>query len=241
MTKGQICTSERGPQVPETSVSDDKISEYSTYQSNDSVGSIENISKHSESEQENVPSEESKSKSVKSNKSGVSKFKPKCVEPSCESHLKSPRQQENKPEIPKREQNVEKNRVLGGGYVFTQKRCFVCGSIHHLIKDCDFHEKRMAKEAELKKQIMVNTSNVMAKPVWNNVNRINNANQFVPRQVQLNASRIHVNSAGLRVNSGHSNVNSARKKFYTGRNYDKLFDPWVILGTIDQNNQLNLR
>ena len=118
-------------------------------------------------------------------------------------------QQENKPETPKREKNVKKDRVLGVGYVFTQKRWFVCGSIHHLMKDCDFHEKRMAKEAELKKQIMVNTGNVLAKPVWNNVNIINNANQFVPRQVQLHASRIHVNSASSRVNSGHSNVNSA--------------------------------
>ena len=42
--------------------------------------------------------------------------------------------------------------MLGAGYTFTQKRCFVCGSLSHLIRDCDFHEKRMAKEAELKKQ-----------------------------------------------------------------------------------------
>ena len=77
----------------------------------------------------------------------MTEVKPKDVEPSCESHLKSPRQQENKPVTKKREKNVKKDRVLGGGYVFTQKRCFVCGSIHHLIKDCDFHEKRMAKEA----------------------------------------------------------------------------------------------
>ena len=105
--------------MPETSVSDDKISEYSTCQSNDSAGSIENISEHSKSKQESVPSEESKSKSVKSNKSIVSEVKPKDVEPSCESHLKSPRQQENKQETHKREKNVKNDRVLGGGYVFT--------------------------------------------------------------------------------------------------------------------------
>nr|GEW47103.1 uncharacterized mitochondrial protein AtMg00810-like [Tanacetum cinerariifolium] len=37
------------------------------------------------------------------------------------------------------------------GYASTRKACFVCGSFIHLIKDCDFHEKRMAKQAELTK------------------------------------------------------------------------------------------
>ncbi|GJT00697.1 hypothetical protein Tco_0821866, partial [Tanacetum coccineum] len=35
------------------------------------------------------------------------------------------------------------------GYGFTVRACFVCGSLNHLIRDCDFHEKRMAKKAEL--------------------------------------------------------------------------------------------
>ncbi|GKE52961.1 hypothetical protein Tco_1488117, partial [Tanacetum coccineum] len=35
----------------------------------------------------------------------------------------------------------------GLGYGFTTKACFVCGSLSHLIRDCDFHEKRMAKQA----------------------------------------------------------------------------------------------
>ncbi|GJR88502.1 ribonuclease H-like domain-containing protein [Tanacetum coccineum] len=35
------------------------------------------------------------------------------------------------------------------GYGFTIRTCFVCGSLNHLIRDCDFHEKRMARKAEL--------------------------------------------------------------------------------------------
>ncbi|GJS98588.1 ribonuclease H-like domain-containing protein [Tanacetum coccineum] len=35
------------------------------------------------------------------------------------------------------------------GYGFTVRSCFVCGSLNHLIRDCDFHEKRMARKAEL--------------------------------------------------------------------------------------------
>ncbi|GJX10427.1 ribonuclease H-like domain-containing protein [Tanacetum coccineum] len=35
------------------------------------------------------------------------------------------------------------------GYGFTIRASFVCGSLNHLIRDCDFHEKRMARKAEL--------------------------------------------------------------------------------------------
>nr|GFA65646.1 ribonuclease H-like domain, reverse transcriptase, RNA-dependent DNA polymerase [Tanacetum cinerariifolium] len=37
--------------------------------------------------------------------------------------------------------NLTQKQWLGLG--FTKKTCFVCGSQKHLIKDCDFHEKRM--------------------------------------------------------------------------------------------------
>ncbi|GJT36709.1 hypothetical protein Tco_0927128 [Tanacetum coccineum] len=45
----------------------------------------------------------------------------------------------------------------GLGYGFATKACFVCGSLSHLIRDCDFHEKRMAKQVELNKQKTVLT------------------------------------------------------------------------------------
>ncbi|GKE01379.1 ribonuclease H-like domain-containing protein [Tanacetum coccineum] len=48
-------------------------------------------------------------------------------------------------------------RELGEGYSFTKKKCFVCGSLSHLIKDCDYYEKKMAREAEVKR--VVNTGN----------------------------------------------------------------------------------
>ncbi|GJU24871.1 putative ribonuclease H-like domain-containing protein [Tanacetum coccineum] len=53
------------------------------------------------------------------------------------------------------------------------------GSLSHLIKDCDYYEKKMAREAEFKKQRVFNTGNGVAKPVWTNANRVNHANQFV--------------------------------------------------------------
>nr|GEZ19091.1 ribonuclease H-like domain-containing protein [Tanacetum cinerariifolium] len=53
----------------------------------------------------------------------------------------------------------------GLGYDFTRKACFVCGSFSHLIRDCDFHEKRMAKQAELTKSKNKVTSQRENRPV----------------------------------------------------------------------------
>ncbi|GJX90839.1 ribonuclease H-like domain-containing protein, partial [Tanacetum coccineum] len=56
------------------------------------------------------------------------------------------------PKANKRDWNGLMSKNLGLGYGFTKKACFVCGSFSHLIRDCDFHEKRMAKQVELNKQ-----------------------------------------------------------------------------------------
>ncbi|GKF00531.1 hypothetical protein Tco_0023881 [Tanacetum coccineum] len=63
------------------------------------------------------------------------------------------------------------------GHGFTVRACFVCGSLNHLIRDCDFHEKRMARKAELNNG-------------WNNVQ-----NQFVPSAVLTRTGIIPVNTA----------------------------------------------
>ncbi|GJX11513.1 hypothetical protein Tco_0201372 [Tanacetum coccineum] len=76
--------------------------------------------------------------------------------------------------------------------------------------NCDYYEKKMAREAEVKR--VVNTGNGVAKPVWTNANRINHANQFVPRSVQLNAGRPKFNSVRPNINTGRTNINSVRPK-----------------------------
>ncbi|GKA20414.1 hypothetical protein Tco_0700403 [Tanacetum coccineum] len=65
-----------------------------------------------------------------------------------------------------------------------------------------FNEKKMAGEAELTKTRVFNTGNGVAKPVWNNANRVNHANHFVPRLVQLNTGRANVNSVRPNINTG---------------------------------------
>ncbi|GKA63180.1 ribonuclease H-like domain-containing protein [Tanacetum coccineum] len=72
-------------------------------------------------------------------------------------HVKTPRetvkeQNTYSPKADKRDWNGLMSKRLGLGYGFTKKACFVCGSFSHLIRDCDFHEKRMAKQVELNKK-----------------------------------------------------------------------------------------
>ncbi|GJS01866.1 putative ribonuclease H-like domain-containing protein [Tanacetum coccineum] len=206
----------KGPQKPEISVSDDNSSEHSTCQSNDSEGSCGNTSEHSfetESESLSEPNEMSKSRLEVTNEKDVSAPKSKEVEPSCVSHIKTPRQPLKDKEthkVNRKNWNDMMERELGEGYSFTKKKCFVCGSLSHLIKDCDYYEKKMAREAEVKR--VVNTSNGVAKPVWTNANRINHSNKFVPRSIQLNAGRPKFNFVRPNLNTGRTNINFVRPK-----------------------------
>ncbi|GKE40243.1 ribonuclease H-like domain-containing protein [Tanacetum coccineum] len=73
----------------------------------------------------------------------------------------------------------------------------------------------MAREVELKKQRVFNTGDRVAKPVWTNANRVNHANHYVPRPVQLNAGRPNINSVRPNINISRTNVNSVRPRVNT--------------------------
>ncbi|GKA18253.1 ribonuclease H-like domain-containing protein [Tanacetum coccineum] len=94
----------------------------------------------------------------------------------------------------------------GLGYGFTARACFVCGSLSHLIRDCDFHEKRMAKQAELNNRIKRNSSQKEIRQIWNNVQKVNHMNQFVPTAVLTRTGKILVNTARA---SGTNNISIA--------------------------------
>ncbi|GJY40942.1 putative ribonuclease H-like domain-containing protein [Tanacetum coccineum] len=205
----------KGPQKPKISDSDDNSTEHSTCQSNDSKGSFGNPSEHSsesESESLSVPNEMSTPKSVTANEKVMSESKE--VEPSCVTHVKTHRKQmknQKTHEVKRKNWNEMMERELGEGYSFIKKKCFVCGSLSHLIKDCDYYKKKMAREAEFKKQRVFNTGNGVEKPVWNNINRVNRTNHFIPRPVQLNAVRANVNTGRANINTVRANVNSVRQ------------------------------
>ncbi|GJU85091.1 ribonuclease H-like domain-containing protein [Tanacetum coccineum] len=117
-------------------------------------------------------------------------------------HVKTPREtvkEQNtcspSPKADKRDWNGLMSKKLGLGYGFTKKACFVCGSFSHLIRDCDFHEKRMAKQVELNKQKGKGTGQRENIPVWNNVQRLNHQNKFVPKAVLTKTGIFPVNTA----------------------------------------------
>nr|GEY39747.1 retrovirus-related Pol polyprotein from transposon TNT 1-94 [Tanacetum cinerariifolium] len=99
-------------------------------------------------------------------------------------HVKSPRENVKEtgtpnhiPKVVKQDRHSPTRKGLG--YAFTRKACFVCGSFNHLIRDCDFHEKRMAKQAELTKRKNKVTGQKVNRPVWNNVQRVNHQNKHM--------------------------------------------------------------
>ncbi|GJT91278.1 ribonuclease H-like domain-containing protein, partial [Tanacetum coccineum] len=98
----------------------------------------------------------------------------------------------------------------GLGYGFTTKACFVCGSLGHLIRDCDFHKKIMAKQAELNNKMRKKSSQREIRPIWNSVQRVNHQNQFVPTAVLTRTGTIPVNTART---SGTNTINTARHNF----------------------------
>ncbi|GJW96641.1 hypothetical protein Tco_0178449 [Tanacetum coccineum] len=61
-------------------------------------------------------------------------------------------------------------RKLGNGLEFIKKACFVCGSFNHLIKDYDFHDKKIVEKAVLNNKGRA-TGQREIRPVWNNAHR----------------------------------------------------------------------
>ncbi|GJR70936.1 ribonuclease H-like domain-containing protein [Tanacetum coccineum] len=127
-------------------------------------------------------------------------------------HVKTPKEPTKEQHIYSKSPKVDKK---GLGYGFTMKACFVCGSFSHLIRDCDFHEKRMAKQAELNKRVCKGTGLRENRPVWNNVQRVNHQNQFFPTTVLTRTGKIPVNTArqNFLKQAVPRKVNTAKRNF----------------------------
>ncbi|GKA71882.1 hypothetical protein Tco_0778098 [Tanacetum coccineum] len=213
-------------------VSNDSSTHYSTCQSNDSDGELGTISDHSVNDdlihnQAPIPSIEQVTNTTQKTQPQMPKLT-QTVDPSCAQHVKSPRQPIKTPVTPspissynRQNWNQRMERELGAGYSFVRKPCFVCGSLSHLIKDCDYYEKKMAREAALKSKRVVHADVRQATPTWTNTNRVNKANQFTPRpnlsttsrtintgRENVNTARVNVNTARVNVNTGYGHVSS---------------------------------
>ncbi|GJS30079.1 putative ribonuclease H-like domain-containing protein [Tanacetum coccineum] len=108
--------------------------------------------------------------------------------------VKTPRENVKNQSTHSQKPKVDKKEL---GHGFAVRACFVCGSLNHLIKDCDFHEKRMARKAGLNNG-------------WNNVQRVNKQNQFIPSAVLTRTGIIPVSTARA---SSTNNFSTARQSF----------------------------
>ncbi|GJU23997.1 ribonuclease H-like domain-containing protein [Tanacetum coccineum] len=100
-----------------------------------------------------------------------------------------PRKVSKNPRYNRTNWNEKKTQKLGVGFQFTKKACFVCGSLNHLIKDCDFHDKKMVQKPVLN-NVKKGTGQREVRPVWNNAMRVNHQNfsnsrrNFVPHIIK---------------------------------------------------------
>ncbi|GJU23238.1 ribonuclease H-like domain-containing protein [Tanacetum coccineum] len=85
--------------------------------------------------------------------------------------------------VNRKDWNGKMTQKLGLGFGSTKKAYFVCGSYDHLIKDCDFHEKRMAKKSVLQ---ILNTRVSKEKVNIVRVNGVNTAGQKAVSTVKGN-------------------------------------------------------
>nr|GEU63903.1 ribonuclease H-like domain-containing protein [Tanacetum cinerariifolium] len=107
-----------------------------------------------------------------------------------------------------------KSKKLGDGFEFKKKACFVCGSINHLIKDCDFYENQMVLNNKGKI-----TGPKEIRPVWNNTARVNHQNKltqlhskrnFVPTSILTKSGQVLVNASKQSSHRAAASISAAR-------------------------------
>ncbi|GJX87735.1 ribonuclease H-like domain-containing protein [Tanacetum coccineum] len=103
----------------------------------------------------------------------------------------------------RRNWNVMMTQKLGNGFEFIKKACFICESFNHLIKDNDFHDKKMVEKPVLNNKGRV-TGQREIRPAWKNAQRVNHQNKFthphpkrnsVPTAVITKSGQVPVNTA----------------------------------------------
>ncbi|GJS14845.1 putative ribonuclease H-like domain-containing protein [Tanacetum coccineum] len=128
-----------------------------------------------------------------------------------------PRMITQNPKVDRRDWNGKMTQKLGLGFWFTKKACFVCGSYNHLIKDCDFHEKRMANKSVLKdmgKVTVLTTSRrvPVSAAKQSSLRATTSTSTFRPVNTATHTNRVNVSK--LRTNAFHKSHSPIRRPFY---------------------------
>ncbi|GJV86893.1 hypothetical protein Tco_1530831 [Tanacetum coccineum] len=128
---------------------------------------------------------------------------------------KQPRKISKSPRNNRTNWNEKKTQKLGVGFQFTKKACFVCGSFNHLIKDCDFHDKKMVQKPVMN-NVQKGTGQREVRPVWNNALRTNHQNfsnsrrNFAPTAVLTKSGIVPISTARQRSSRAATPLSAAR-------------------------------
>ncbi|GJT66926.1 ribonuclease H-like domain-containing protein, partial [Tanacetum coccineum] len=145
--------------------------------------------------------------------------------------------------------NTPKPKKLGVGFQFTPKACFVCGSFNHLIKDCDFHDKKMVQKPVLNNVKKV-TGQREVRPVWTNAMRVNHQTfsnskrNFAPKAVLTKSGLIPISAArptNTAVHKPFANVVKPRTNVFQ-KAHSSLRRPFyqqTVLKNRNLSNQVN--
>jgi hypothetical protein len=95
-----------------------------------------------------------------------------------------------------------------------KKKCFVCGSKVHLIKDCDFHDKRMG----------VPVANNRPRPRWTN---IYSKPSLVPQTSYTTSRNTSVPADGYVSTSRYADWNRYMSRPFSGFDHT-LFSKWLL-------------
>ncbi|GKA08362.1 putative ribonuclease H-like domain-containing protein, partial [Tanacetum coccineum] len=130
---------------------------------------------------------------------------------------KKPRMITQNPKVDRRDWNGQMTQKLGLGFGFTKKACFVCGSYNHLIKDYDFHEKRMAKKSVLKNMgkntVLIRFGRVpVSAAKHSSLRATSSTSTFRPVNTATHTNRVNVSK--LRTNAFHKSHSPIRRPFY---------------------------
>ncbi|GJW70526.1 putative ribonuclease H-like domain-containing protein [Tanacetum coccineum] len=92
-----------------------------------------------------------------------------------------PRNASQIPRYNRENKNELNSKRLGVEFQSSKRACFVCRSLNHQIKDCDYHDKKMGQKPILNKG-KKGTGERESKPVWNDAMRTNHQNFFNNRR-----------------------------------------------------------
>ncbi|GJW15364.1 putative reverse transcriptase domain-containing protein [Tanacetum coccineum] len=128
-------------------------------------------------------------------------------------NVKSQYTQSQKPKVDK--------KYLGHG--FAVRACFICGSLNHLIRECDFHEKRW----QGKRQTVLTSTAMKVNTVKPIMNRVRPVNVFY--KTHSSSSRPFKRPTVLRTDFSKQKVNTAKVVIETSKN------TMVIQNKVDQS------